>query len=405
MTFASTSSVVVYGAREPSFGVVATTGNHQAFRVTGESLKFDLTKEASEEINDTRTIDGEVIVNAATSGSINSEVYYGADFSALLEDVLQSSFVAFGTNGVGTAVSVDITTTTITASVAPTGNNAFTGLQKGQWFRISSAGANNGKLLRVSTTTAPTSTVITLDTNTPGTAATGESIQIQSSRLTHGTTKRYWSLERRNTDIGLFTVYRGQAPSRMSLSFSSGARSTATFDFMGKNSASNTSTYLPGTTTAASTYNIHAGVGGAVNALWLDGAPATAFFKSISLSFDNSMRAIDAMNNLGAVGVGNGTIALTADVQLYLEDASVYNKFIANTATSIIFSSIDESGNGYVFTIPKANLSDYTSNADGKDQEQMIDATLTALRDSSNATAGLRKAIFIDRVGAALTAI
>jgi len=117
------------------------------------------------------------------------------------------------------------------------------------------------------------------------------------------------------------------------------------------------------------------------------------------------MRAIDAMNNLGAVGVGNGTIALTADVQLYLEDASVYNKFIANTATSIIFSSIDESGNGYVFTIPKANLSDYTSNADGKDQEQMIDATLTALRDSSNATAGLRKAIFIDRVGAALTAI
>lgn len=402
MTFASSSLVTLTMIEEATFGVTPASGNPITVRVTGETLDFAITKEMSKEINSSRTNSSTTPVSANTSGGITAEMHY-AGLDVPLQAVMQSTYAVFGTNGVGTAVAVNITTTTITATVAPTGANAFTNLKLGQWFSIVSAGANNGKVLRVSTVTAPTTTVITLDAGTPGVAATGESVQITSSRLTHGNTQKSYSIQRQHADNGVFTVFRGETFSKLSLAVASGSLSTISFDLMGKDADSNTTTFMPGTATDPVGYEVHSGVSGAMKQIWMNGAPLSGtYVKSATLDFDNSLRSQEALGTLGAVGIGNGTIAATLTAQIYFQDKAMFDRYKNNTNVSWILPSVDEAGNGYIFTMPKANVTTYKTNASAKDQDMMLDVTFNLLEDRSNAVAALRKVLFIDRIGAAV---
>lgn len=405
MPLASSSAVQVRYIKESLFGITPGSGNPNDLRVTGESLSFDVTKESSKEINSSRGVSSLVATDASASGALNFELSY-AEYDPLLESVMQSAYVVYGTNGVGATFTGTFTATTITASVATTGNSLFTILKKGQWFRLAAPShANDGKILRVSTTTDPTSTVITLDANTP--ISTGTSIAnctVASSRLTHGTTQTSWTIERNNVDITQFTAYKGMTPSKFTLNIASGAITTGSFDFMGKGSVASGTTALPGTPVASKAYNIHSGVGGATNAVWLDGVPISGtYVKSCSLTFDNALRNQGAIGTLGSVAVGSGTINATAQLSVYFADSTLFTKFINNTNTSLIFSSTDNDGNGYIITMPKAGLASYKTNAGGKDQDMMLDIGVTLLVDSGNADAALRKLIFIDRIGVSVS--
>lgn len=402
MALASSSSVSVALIKETTFGVIPTVGTPKYLRVTGETLDFAITKESSKEINKNRTVSSMIPTTASASGNLSIEPHYeGID--GLLESVMQSTYSVYGTGGVGAATSVDCTATTITAASATTGANLYTLLKPGQWFRIASGGLNDGKILRVSTITAPTSTVITLDVSTPALATTAEMVAIQSSRLTHGITQTSWTIERENSDIGVFTAYTGMTPSKVSWNIASGSLTGLTFDFMGKGAVAETTSSLPGTPTQSSTYDIHSGVAGATNAVWMDGTPiSNTFVKSVTLDFDNALRSQEAIGHLGSVAISNGTINCTLNIQVYFANKDMFTKFVNNTDTSFVFSSTDMAGNGYIITIPRANISSYKSNASGKDNDQMLDLSVTALADEDNAVAALRKLLFIDRLGAAV---
>lgn len=401
MTLASSSLVNVRAVKEVTFGVTPGAGNPTTLRVTSEGLSYDLTKKASDEINSSRTVSSMIATGATVTGSVTQEVHY-AGIEPFMESTLQSAFSEFGTDGVGTAsTSTAITATTITQ----VGGTSFATLKKGQWFRITSPGANNGKIFRVSTSAAaPTSTVINLDTSTPGIVSPTEgAIVVQAARLTHGTTQTSWTIERENSDIGVFMAFKGCTSSKMSMKVASGSLSTVSFDFMGQSALESATTLLPGSPVAAPTYDIHSGVTGATNAVWMDGVPITGtYVKSVSLDFDNALRAQDAIGTLGSVAIGSGTITCKASVEVYFANKDLFTKYRQNTNSSLIFSTTDSAGNGYIVTLPVCNIESWKSNAGGKDQDQMISMTLYALSDNSNADATLRKAIFIDRIGVAV---
>lgn len=406
MGFASSSVEQIGIIEEATFGVTPTTGNYKKLRMTGESLSYEITKESSAEINNSRTVSSMIPVTASASGGIEAEISY-AEYDPLLQGTLQGTFAAFGTNGVGTTFTADFTSTTITASAATTGTSLFTLLKKGQFFRLSAPGnANNGKILRVSTTVAPTSTVITVSAATPLTAASGVALcTIASSRLTNGATQRSFSIERQNSDIGEYWVYSGMTPSSMDLSISSGARSTLSFEFMGKKAKRSTVTNLPGTAIESQAYDIHSGSTGPACYIWLDGAPFPGtFVQSVSLTYDNSLRSQEAVCELGSVGIGSGTVALTGTLEVYFANGALFDKFADNSNIEFTVSTLDNAGNGYVITIPKANLSSLSTSAGGKDQDMMLSIEITGLRDLGNADPALRQLIFIDRVGVAVPA-
>jgi hypothetical protein len=404
MTFASSSVEQLGYIQEATFGVTPTTGNYKKLRMTGESLDYTISKESSEEINNSRTVSSMIPVTASASGGVEAEISY-AEYDPLIAAVLQSDFTAFGVNGVSTSFTADFTVDAVTAAVAPIGSSAFTNLQKGQFFRLVAPGnVNNGKILRVSLTVAPTSTVITLEASTPLVSATGVDLcTVASSRLTNGSSQRSFSIERQNSDIGEYWVYSGMTASSWELSVSSGSRSTMSFNFMGKKAKRGTVTNLPGTAVESYAYDIHSGSTGPACYIWVDGAPLVGtFVQSANLSYDNALRSQEAICELGAVGIGSGTVSLTGTLEVYFANGALFDKFQKNENISFTISTLDDAGNGYVITIPKANLSSLTTSAGGKDQDMMLSIEVTGLRDLANADPALRQLVFIDRVGAAI---
>lgn len=408
MTLASTSRVQLRYIKETLFGVTPTIGLASNIRMTGESFNFAVTKEVSDEINADRASSSMIATSAEASGTMNAELSY-AEYDDLLSAVMQNPWANFGTGGVSTAFEVAATATTLTATVAPSGTSAFTLLKAGQWFTLAGVPAGNpnlNKLFRVSATVAPTSTVITLDPGTPATvsAATAGAV-IRNSRLTNGVTQPSFTFERYSSDTEEYFAYLGMTASKFNLSMSSGSRTTIDFDFMGRTSVRGANvTTLPASPNPSKAYDIMSGVSGTTCALWVGGAPLTStFINSLSLSYDNALRVQNAMCNLGAVAIGSGTIVCTASVELYFASgAKFYSEFLNNSNLEIVFTTFDNSGNGYVWTLPKANVSSYTSNAGGKDADLLVTIELTALLDSANADVTKRKVLFIDRAGAAV---
>lgn len=403
--FASSSVEQLGYIEESTFGVTPSTGNYKKLRMTGESLDYVISKESSEEINNTRTVSSMIPVGASASGAVDAEISY-AEYDQLIAACLQDSFSAFGTNGVSATFTADFASGSITAAVAPSGASAFTNLKKGQFFRlVAPSNANNGKILRVSSSVAPTSTVITLDANTTLTVGTAvANCTIGTSRLTNGSTQRSFSVERQNSDIGEYWCYTGMTVSSMDVNVSSGARSTMSFNFMGKKANRDTTTLLPGTAVESQSYDIHSGSTGPACYIWVDGAPlAGTFVQSAQFTYDNSLRAQEAVCELGAIGIGSGTVALTGTLEVYFANGDLFDKFQNNTNISFILSTLDDAGNGYIITIPKANLSSLKTQAGGKDQDMILSIEFTGLRDNANADAALRQLMFIDRVGAAVS--
>lgn len=405
MALASTSRIQMRYILETVLGTIPTVGNSYDLRVTGESFNYDLTKETSKEINSSRTTLSQVAVSASSAGGIQAELSY-AEYDKILASLMESTWTVFGTNGVQT---VPNTTTTATATtLTGAGGDTYVNLKKGQWFLfLHPTSANDGKLFRVSTSVAPTATVITLDANTPaavvGSTAGG---QVCTSRLTHGTTITSFTIEKQMLDVGQYFAYKGQVPSKATISAASGSLTTMAIDFMGLGTVRNTSTNIAGSTTntASLAYTGHSAVSNPQSLIWEGGAPvAGTYIKSISLEYDNAIRQQSAIGSLAPVDVAAGTIAAKATLSMYFANGSIYDKFIVNTSTSLIWASLDPSGNGYIFSMPNCNITSFKVTAGAKDQDLMAEVVVTLLEDRANADATLRKEIFIDRVGVAVT--
>lgn len=417
MTLASTSRVSLQYKPETSFGVTPAAGtNYYDLRVTGESLDFALTKTDSAEINSTRSISSQTPTSASANGGFNFEFSHG-EFDRFLLSALQGSWTASGTNGaLSLATTVAFSgTTTITF-----GTSTSHGLTAGQWFRMSkSGGLNDNKLFRAAAGTTSPSLTVTVDASTPvvvESAASGYTLQ--AARTSNGTTQSSFSIQRVMNDMSPleYFVYRGMTPSKFSLNIASGSLTTGSFDFMGKDVLRFTGSNNPlakgivaatgaldtGTSTLATslTGGVHSGVNTTNCVLWANGSPVTGtYIKSIALDYDNGLRSQEAVCNLGAVGIGSGTIKCSAKAQIYFaEGAKFFTEFLANTAQEIAFSSADSTGQVYVFMLPAANVATYKVNAGGKDADLLVDVTFTGLRDST-----LSKVLVIDRCGAAVT--
>ena len=162
---------------------------------------------------------------------------------------------------------------------------------------------------------------------------------------------------------------------------------------MGKDAIRSNDTCLPGTPVASQTYDVMNAVAGVGNVLEGGSPLAGTFIKSLKLSVDNKLRARDAISVLGAASIGSGTLEVSGDIEVYLADGAMYDKFINNTASSITWTASDGDKNGYAFTFPKVKFKDAKVQAGGLDQDVMLMIPFTALMD---VTTG--KTVIIDKL-------
>lgn len=406
--FASANLTQLAYKTEATFGITPGANGKNLRCTDTAGLSFALTTDTSKEIRSDRQVTDMVLTGASASGSIPFELSY-REYDDFIQAVLQGTWgvqttwaggagTAWGTDGVGAVIPTSATfaAATLTAGAATSGSSIFTNLAKGQWVRISgSSNPAQNILVQVSKTVTPTATVLTFE-GTPFTAMTGAggaAVKVNTFRLTNGVTKPSFSIERKHADITQFFNFRGMCANKMSLSFSSGSIATGSFDFMGKDSVRAGTTQM-GTPTASLTYDIMNAVTGVGN-LYENGVALTGTsIKSLTLDVDNALRAQDAIGTLGAVGIGSGTITVSGTMEVYLADGTLYDKFVANTASSISWSAVDNAGNGYVFQLPKIKFSDAKVTGGALNSDAMLSIPFTALMDPTTG-----KTIIIDRVG------
>ena len=403
MPNASSNRVALRYIPEVTYGVTPGTGNPNDLRMTGESLAYAIQTDSSKEIRSDRQTTDLVPVGASASGGLNFEVSY-KEFDTLMQAVFMDTWSVYGTGGVSATMSltIDSAAGTLTASVAPTGASAFLsgpGLAVGQFFRLVAPGdAANGAILRVA---SRTSTIITVSTATPipgtGSRAGVANCTISSSRLVNGTTPRSFSIEKGLLDVNQFFMFRGMNASKLSLSFQSGSIVTGSLDFMGKDSVRGTVTGMPGSPVASAAYDVVNAVTG-VGSLMENGvAMSGTFIKSLKLDIDNKLRGQDAIGVYGYAGIAPGTLAVSGEMEVYLSDGALYDKFVNNTVSSVNWTMKDGSGNGYAIALPKIKYSDAKVQAGGLDQDVMLSLPFTALMDSVTG-----KSVILDRFGAAI---
>jgi len=398
------------GSYPTNFGALQS-GNGTLVRITGETLDFQIKSEQSKELRSDRQVTDSILVGASAQGGFGFEVSY-KEYDWLLESLAQSTYTAFGTGGVGTAVaSITLAAGLITAGTAPTGNDAFTTLAKGQWFSVRPAANATqtvkdyfyGRVFRVSTVTPPTSTAITLDAATQINTAIGgttlSNAQITTSKLVNGTAMKSYSLEVGHLDINQFRQYLGMIVSKVDMKIGVGSIITGTADFMGKTMALAQTTNM-GTVAASQSFSPANAVKGVFD-IFEGGSSitATTYIKSADMSFDNTLRSQEAVGVLGAAGIAAGTNKVTGKLECYFADATMYNKFINNTETSVAIPVLDTSGNGYVLVFPRVKYTAGKVNSTGLDQDNMMSLDFQASMDNDATSSTYQKTYAIYRVG------
>lgn len=412
-TSSANRSQVTYkleGTYPTNYGV-PQGGNGTNVYMTSESFDFNTKSEQSKQIRSDRQIPDTILVSQSASGGLSYEHQY-KEYDPFIEGVFQSTFDHYGTNGISSAIgTLTLASGTITASVAPTGDDAFTTLTVGQWFRlVPPAGATtavkqylNTRAFRVSTTVAPTSTVITLSSATPmDTSKAGTTVTngfITSSVMQNGTTMKSYTIEVGHADIAQFRQYTGMIPSKMDVKLGVGSIVTGSFDFMGSALNLLQATSM-GTPVVSQTYTPANATKGIFD-IFEGGASVTAttYIKSAEFSIDNSLRGQEAVGFIGNAGIAAGTLKVSGKLEVYFADETIYEKVLDQTPTSVTIPILDPSGNGYIYVFPQVKYTSGKVNTGGLDQDNMLSVEFTAILEPDSADAQYQKTVAVYRVG------
>lgn len=380
-----------------AYGVVSSTGNHYALRMNGEQLRYNIVTAKSQEIRATRGVGDLIVVDADGGGAVPCELSYGEYDSLIAAALCTTPSNVVGTNGAATGTATFSSTGIQFSAGAP-----FASVESGQYIRVTGAvNTGNNGIFGPATGILGTGTGIGFGTGT-FTAETGTaSVVVYGARFKNGTTKIAHSIERLNNDLGTgarYECFRGQVIDKWTMNGAAGQVIGQQFEFVGKDALPmSTGSALPGSTTASLTNPIMNAVNNVSNITEGGAAITTTYVKSWQLSIMNNVELLKAVGNLGAVDFRLGEFNVQLQMEMYLANATYYNKFINNTDTSFSWRITDSAGNPYMITIPAMNYATGQRPNPGRNNAVILTLQGEGLEDS------LGRVIIIDRLGAAVT--
>jgi hypothetical protein len=374
MTQADTSRLQLSYIAESTFGELKTGANLQIIRFTSESLKKVTQTTVSNEIRSDRQRAGVTRNRITAAGGINTELSYGAH-----DDLMKSALMSAVWS---TPVTIGPITTISAASADNSFNDSGSGfatLAANQWIKVSgfTEAANNGYFKIVSKTTAK----IVVSGGTLVAEVAGDSVTIvMGAYLANGTTFVSYNIEKYFTDLTTtFHKYTGMCIDQMSLDIAADAIMTGGFEFLGKDAVSAAATSGTGYTAAPT-----ADVMSAVDNLYafLE-AQASVGIISMSLQVRNNLRDRIQAGTLGALSIGTGAIDVSGTLRTYFASASLMDKYLNFTDTTIAAVVEDGAGNAYVIDLPNVKYTDGSVVAGGVSQDIIADMSFIATVDAT----------------------
>lgn len=379
MPFSSTNYVDFAYIAEVTRGTTPATPAFQRLPITSVGLGDTIGTAVSEVIRSDRQIDDLVVVDSSVAGDCAYELSY-APYKPLLTALLQ------GTTAVTIAISgaTDISVVNSTSSFDSSSTNFVTeGILVGHFVKVSgfTEAANNGTFK----VTAVTSTSLTVDATLTD-EASGDSIDIDAEIIRNGAEQptSYTFRKQINAPGAADSIfyYRGCMINSMSFNFESGSILNGDMNVMGLTSEGTATAISGESITAVPAYDIMNAVS-SVTAVDITGLPSTVEFKTLNLTIDNQINEATAIGTLGAADLVPFSLNVTADIELYFEDTTVYNLYKNASSFSVAFTLQDTSGNIIVMYMPKCKFEELTEPVDGKDNFLMETGSLRALRDST----------------------
>lgn len=383
MAEAETSDARLAYSRESTFGVNPGTGA-KFFRLTSESLQRRQGNVKSEEVTGDRLPRENIRTTIDAGGDVNFEVSANS-LDDILEDAMMADFPS-----VPTLIEVDVAFVAATQKI--TAASGLGSLVKGQWIRVAgaTAPANNGAFRLAANSIA---TEITLETGSgiiDEASASGRKIQ-PSARLVPGSTLHSGTYERQLTDVAKFEMYHGMVVESLSLSMSREQVITGSLSLVGKDSSAPTGSSSMGTIAAAGTEAIVAAVDALRGVREGSLAADTALkITELSLTLSNATRLKRAASDLTPFDVGLGILDAEVQAVFYFTDESLITKY-RNNATTPFAWRIDCPTASYILTLPKARILDLSNPITGNADDVMINATLSAEKDSDGVAVQIDK--------------
>lgn len=203
------------------------------------------------------------------------------------------------------------------------------------------------------------------------------------STIKNGVLLKSFTVQKHFQDLAvpLFQNFIGCRVGGMSLDFKSGSILTGSFKFMGLQASIGT-TQVAGATFSSpgdgrTPFNAVANL---TNIEKDDVAFATKI-KSMTMDLNNNLRGQEAIGVLGYAGIALGKLDINGNIELYFENITEYNSFLANDDFKLEFMVVD-GADSYKFTFPRVKYEAGTILSGGLDQDLMVNGTWRAIYDS-----------------------
>jgi len=163
-----------------------------------------------------------------------------------------------------------------------------------------------------------------------------------------GITLSSFSIEQGFTDIAQYRLFKGCSVAKMKVSVKPGAMVGISFDFIGQDAVSGTTTAAT-TTTPASTNSPFSFASGTIN----EGGTANAYITGLDFELDNGLGQVGVIGSNTSPAVFNGRSAIKGTVSALFKDQVLLNKFLNETESSIQVVLVDPAGGQHTITLPR----------------------------------------------------
>lgn len=146
----------------------------------------------------------------------------------------------------------------------------------------------------------------------------------------NGIVQKSFSIEVGHMDINQFRLFKGVLIDKLSISAKPGAMVTGKLSCVGLDmvlagTSVDTAPLAAGTASPFDTFS------GSVK----EGGSAIATVTSLDINIDNGDKHLEALNSAAAIDISLGRFNVTGNLSVYLQDASMFNKFLNETLSSI----------------------------------------------------------------------
>ncbi len=207
-----------------------------------------------------------------------------------------------------------------------------------------------------------------------------------SNILKNGVTQKSFTIEK-TFEAGATDQYHrftGCIANSLKLAIQAKQVVTGSFDFIAKGATTAQAIISGATYTAANSNPV---INAAANFASLSmGSVTSPELLSLNLNITNNLRRQAVVGSLDARGIGTGRFEVTGEAVLYFANASLYDLFLAGTASSLSFVIGGASSKKYQFDIANLKFEKVEIVAGGNDQDVMVKASFRGLYDNTDNT-------------------